>query len=174
MKILALDPAEYLVGWARGDAGEKPAIGVYRLREKDERTEDAIERFAQWLHGELSGIDLLVAEHFLPSGAMKGRTNDETREGQIGLGYAARSVAAVLKVPFRSPYPATIRKHFCGRAHAEDRASTKLMVIKQAQLLGYIPKTCFEDNMADAAALFDFSSSHWGRKASSFALSAPN
>jgi hypothetical protein len=179
LRILALDPAEYRVGWALGEAGNKPAVGVYKLRDKDERTEEAAGRFAVWLHGKLAlqpaGVDadLIVVEHFLPSGALKGRTTDATREGQIGLAYAARGVAAILGVPFRSPMPSTVRKHFIGCASMGDRDSTKAAVVKRAQLLGYIPKDCFEDNIADAVALWDFSSSHFGRKAASFALLPP-
>jgi hypothetical protein len=189
VRILALDPAEYRVGWARGESGTKPVISVYKLRNKDERTEDAIDRFAVWLYDQLieHQIELLAAEHFLPSGAKTGSTTDLTKEGLIGLNYAARSVAAVAKVHFRSPMPQTIRKHFCGRAFANaprrigdplrtsqqqkaDRDATKAMVVRQAQLLGYIPKDCEEDNMADAAALFDFASSHFASKAAAFQL----
>jgi hypothetical protein len=52
-----------------------------------------IERFARWLHGRLTreGIELLTVEHFLPQGA-KVRVTDASREGQLGLGYAARPV----------------------------------------------------------------------------------
>lgn len=117
----------------------------------------------------LEGVDLLTVEHFLPSGALKGYTTADTREGQIGLNYAARATAAVRKVPFRSPLPQTIRKHFCGRAY-DPQGNTKMMVIRNAQVLGYIPRDCVDDNMADAAALFDFSSSYWGGKAAMFAL----
>lgn len=173
MIIMALDPAEYRLGWALGEAGHKPTVAVYKLRSKEERTEDAIERFAVWLLGKLkaNGVGLLTVEHFLPSGALRGFTSADTREGQIGLGYAARAVAAVCEVPFRSPPPQTIRKHFCGRAYAPD-GNTKAMVVRNAQVLGYIARDDFDDNKADAAALFDFSSSHYAGRAASFALTA--
>lgn len=169
MIILALDPAEYKLGWALGRAGTKPVVGVYKLRDKrDERTEDAVEHFAKWLHTDVL-FDLLAMEHFLPSGALKGRTTDATREGAIGLNYAARAVCAVKGIHFRSPMPNEIRKHFCGRAF-DPGGDTKGMVIRQAQLLGYIPRDCFEDNIADACALYDFASSHFASRAASFAL----
>jgi hypothetical protein len=170
VRILALDPAEYKLGWALGDAGAKPKVGVLKLRDKDERTEDAIGRFALWLHGQLSVVDLLAVEHFLPSGALKGETTADTREGQIGLAYAARAVAAIQGVTFRSPYVNQIRKHFIGRASMGDSAATKRAVIKQAQLLGYIPRDCFSSDQADACALYDFASSHFASKASAFQL----
>jgi hypothetical protein len=178
VRILALDPAEYKVGFARGESGSKPAVSVYKLRNKGERTEDAVARFAVWLHEQLKTheIELLTVEHFLPAGALKGSTTADTLEGQVGLGYAARAVAAVCKVHFRSPPPQTVRVHFCGQAFGtalpgqSSRDATKSMVIKQAKLLGYIPPNCEEDNMADAAALFDFSSSTYARKATVFRL----
>ena len=174
MKILALDPAEYKLGWALGDAGSLPKVGVLKLRDgKAERTEEAIGRFALWLHGQLSGVDLLAVEHFLPSGALKGFTSADTREGQIGLAYAARAVAAIHGVPYRSQYPNEIRKHFLGKASMGSSNETKRAVIKRCQLLGYIPATCKDDNMADACAVYDFASSHFASKAAAFALAAP-
>lgn len=172
VRIWALDPAEYNIGHALGDSGTIPRVQTFKLRSKNsgERTEEAVERFAKWLQEGLSCVDLLTVEHFLPQGAMKGRTTDATREGQVGLAYAARAVAAICKVPFRSPYPATVRAHFIGRASMGDSASTKLAVIKRAQLLGYLSKDDFDDNKADAAALFDFASAHFARRAASFQL----
>jgi hypothetical protein len=170
VRILALDPAEYKIGFALGESGTMPRVQTYKLRVKEERTEEAVERFAKWLQECLACVDLLAVEHFLPSGALKGRTTDETREGAIGLNYAARATASICKVPFRSPYPNTIRKHFIGCASMGDSASTKAAVIRRAQLLGYLSKDCFDDNMADAAALFDFSSSHFANRAAAFQL----
>ena len=43
-------------------------------------------------------------------------------------------------------------------------------MVKLAQMLGYIPKDCFDDNIADACALFDFASSHFASKAAAFTL----
>lgn len=172
MIILALDPAEYKIGWALGQSGALPKVGLLKLREKDERTEDAVERFAKWLNERLfeDGVMLLAVEHFLPHGAKLGKTTDVTKEGLIGLAYAARAVAAVNGVAFRSPYPATIRKHFIGQATMGGRDETKRAVIKQAQLLGYIDRACLDDNMADACALYDFASSHFASRAASFQL----
>jgi hypothetical protein len=170
MRILSLDLAEYKVGWALGESGTIPRVQTYKLRVKDERTEEAVERFAKWLQECLVCVDLLAVEHYLPSGAMKGHTTADTRDGAIMLNAAARAVASICNVPFRSPYPATIRKHFIGRASMGDSASTKAAVIRQAQLLGYLSKDCFDDNMADAAALFDFASSHFANKAAAFQL----
>lgn len=174
MRILALDQAEYVVGFAIGDAGALPRVETYRLRAKDERTEDAIARYAVWLRDMIAEheVKLCCVEHFVPLGAMKGRTNAASHEGQIGLGYAARAVAAVAGVHFRSPHLNTIRSHFCGAISGGSRALTKEMVIKRARMLGYIPRDCKDDNMADAAALFDFSSNYFARKAPAFILTA--
>lgn len=170
MRILALDPAEYRLGWALGDAGSLPEAGVLKLRDRDERTEEAIGRFAMWLHGQLSGVDLLAVEHFLPSGALKGATSADTREGAVGLAYAARAIAAIHSVPYRSPYVNQIRAHFIQRVSMGSSSETKRAVVKMAQLLGYIPKDCHDDNIADACALYDFASSHFASRAAAFQL----
>lgn len=172
MRILALDPAEYKLGWALGDAGAKPGVGLLKLRGSKERTEEAIGQFAVWLHNQLIGVDLLVVEHYLPSGALAGATTAATREGAVGLAYAARAVAAVQCVPYRSPYVNQIRAHFLGKASFGSRDETKRAVIKQCQLLGYIGKDCDDDDIADACALFDFASSHFASKAAAFQLTA--
>ena len=49
-------------------------------------------------------------------------------------------------------------------------AETKRAVVKMARLLGYIPKDCDDDDMADACAVFDFASSHFASKAAVFQL----
>jgi hypothetical protein len=172
MIILALDPAEYRIGWALGESGTLPKVGLYKLRAKDERTEEAVERFANWLMELImrEQVGLVTVEQFLPSGALKGRTTDATREGAIGLNYAARAVTAICGRPFRSIAPATIRVHFIGKASMGGRDETKRAVIKQAQLLGYLAKDCMDPDMADAAALWDFSTSHFARRASAFQL----
>jgi Holliday junction resolvasome RuvABC endonuclease subunit len=170
--ILALDPAEYKIGWAVGESGALPKVGLFKLRTKDERTEDAIERFAKWLEDMLAehAVQLLTVEQYLPSGALKGHTTSDTRDGAIMLNAAARTVAALTGVPFRSIPPATIRVHFIGKASMGDRTATKAAVIRQAKLLGYVDRNCTEDNICDACALFDFASSHFANRATAFQL----
>jgi hypothetical protein len=47
------------------------------------------------------------------------------------------------------------------------------MVIQRARLLGYIDPDSEDDDAADAAAIFDFASSHFAGKAAGFALREP-
>jgi hypothetical protein len=208
MRILALDLAERRIGWAKGDAGSLPKVGVFELRGADERLEEALPRLGLWLvrHGEAGGfgigagglkpqlipmlvdVDLVLIEDYVPLGAMAGRTTAFTQEGAIMLNACVRTACGVfgMGVPVRAPNIFTVRKHFCGRATATpkrrlggvrtskerdgDRKATKAMVIKQAHLLGYIPRDCHDDDMADACALYDFGSSYWARKSARFAL----
>lgn len=107
-------------------------------------------------------------------------------EGAIGMAYGVRSIAACYDIPVRAPYPASIRKHFCGQVTAsqkrgrprtdreasEDRAATKAMVIARARQLGYLPRDCFDDDRADVAAIFDYASHLWGRKNTNFEMFA--
>jgi hypothetical protein len=204
---LALDLAERRVGWAKGDAGSLPKVGVFELREDGERLEEALPRLGLWLvrDGEAIGIgigpggimerpvpmlvdvDLVLIEDYVPLGAMAGRTTAFTQEGAIMLNACVRTACGVfgMGVPVRAPNLLTVRKHFCGRATATkrriggvrtskeqsgDRRANKEMVIKQAHLLGYIPRDCHDDDMADACALYDFGSSYWARKSAGFEL----
>jgi hypothetical protein len=179
MKILSLDVAEFRTGWAAGESGSKPVYGSAKIRQKGERTEEAVARFAEWLDTMINDHRprLVFAEDYLPAGAMKGFTTSDVRDGAILLAGAMRATCALQgDVEVRTIAPATIRKHFCGRAYGEpigkesSRDATKRMVVERAQMLGYIPKDCFDHDVADAIAGFDFASSHYARAAGAFAL----
>jgi hypothetical protein len=180
--LLALDLAEHKTGWLFWPVGEIGQPQVLRLRTKDGTTEEAAAKLACWLRDLFDQREpwLVCMEHFLPAGAAAGRTMDTVREGQIAMAYVVRAISAAYSVPVRSPYPATVRRHFCGQSSAapkrprgykrsdkeaaQDRQETKAMVIKRAQLLGYIPKDCQDDNLADAASLHSFGSAYFGGK----------
>jgi len=179
MNILALDLAESWVGWCKGPCGTTPPARSYRIKNKGEPTEAAIERLGRSLHNLLSAerFDLICAEGLLPAGASKGRFS---RDGQVVLHAVVRTVALIHGVSYRAPDMRTIRKHFCGRISAApvrprgykrtpkeieaDREATKLMIIERARLLGYIAKDCEDDNAADAAAAWDFACAHWSQE----------
>lgn len=187
-----MDLATRKTGWIYGKVGTIPRPGLLILSKKGDRPEEAAAKLACWLRDHFEKFpvpDLVTMEHFLPAGAAFGRTTSVTREGQVGLSYVVRAVAACYGVPVRSPYPNQVRAHFVGCTSAapnrgrgykrtgadvdEDRAAMKALVIKRAQLLGYLPKDCHEDNMGDAAALFDWAASTFGRTSNNFALSSP-
>jgi hypothetical protein len=174
VRILALDIAEYRIGWARGYSGELPKVGAELMRRKDESTGEALERFTRWAYEMVVSpprLDLVVAENYIPHGAMaKLRSSPDARDGAILFNGALRAVCALENVPVRCPDVNTVRVHFCGQRSAGDRDSTKRMVVTRAQMLGYLSRDCDDDDMADAAALFDFASSHFGRAAPRFAL----
>jgi hypothetical protein len=199
MRILALDLAERRVGWAKGDAGSLPKVGVLELRGENERLEEALPRLGLWLvrHGEAGGIgigagglkpqlipmlvdvDLVLIEDYVPLGAMAGRTTGPTQEGAVMLNACVRTACGVfgMGVPVRAPNIFTVRKHFCGRATATPkrrlggvRTSQERDGDRKARLLGYIPRDCHDDDMADACALYDFGSSYWARKSARFEL----
>jgi hypothetical protein len=185
VQILALDLGA-VTGWLLAPAGSTRPPQLLKL--KGGRVEDRAVSLACWLHDLLSksAIDLVALEHFLPPGALKGFSSASTTEAMIGYAYVVRAIAGANGVPVRSPYPATIRKHFLGSARtsagrakgvartAADikaaRSAVKAATIKRAQLLGYIPRDCTEENLADVSALFDFASSYWGRSTASFVL----
>jgi hypothetical protein len=198
--ILALDLSESRVGFCFGEAGTVPKPASFRLKHGKMTTGEAVAEFARWLSQYLTGddpsvllsqtrsqIDLVVCEGILPSGAAAGRTTHFVRDGQTMLQGAARAICAVHKVEIRCPPLPTMRKHFCGRAWAprpkrseghqrtsqeaaQDRQATKDMVIQRARERGYIAPDCVDDDAADAAAIFDFASSHFAGVAAGFML----
>ena len=186
--ILALDCAEKRTGFALGRAGEKPRPQIVQLRDKGDQIEVAAATLARFMRRVLARdtVDLICLEHYLPGGAASGRTTFNTIEGQVALHFTVRALATCYGVRVESPYPMTVRKHFCGtisgaerrprgykrtpKEAAEDREKTKIMVLRRAQLLGYIPRDCYDDDLADAAAIFDYASSTYGRAAPAFVL----
>jgi hypothetical protein len=81
----------------------------------------------------------------------------------IGCHFVARAELMARQVRHEIVAPATVRKHFCGAAHAGERADTKRMVIQRARVLGYIPRDCSDDNRADACAMWDWAAETFGR-----------
>ena len=171
MKILALDIGEHRTGYVLGEAGKTSPAKLLLLRKTGERTEDAAAALAKFIRNvcEDDRPDLIVMEHYLRAAAARAMSGGSAHDAQVGLHFAVRAVAACYGVRVETMEAASVRKHFCGRASANprrargekrsaaernaDRAATKAMVVKQAQLLGYLAPTCFEDNLADAAAL---------------------
>ncbi len=171
MDILSLDLAR-MTGFARGKPGDKPIYGTVELRKRGEPNGLAPGALGRWLRDhvrERGKPDLLICEHWMSPKAQK---STSIIEDSLRLNGAVHAVAGVYGIEVVEPYPATVRAMVCGKANAGDRDSTKRLVIDSLILRGLVPKEFRDEDAADAIAGLVYAHAVFGRRDSSFALTA--
>lgn len=179
MKIIALDPAARC-GWAAGEAGAFPSIGVWALRKKHQTSEDAARNLACYLRDLIivENPDLIAVEDFLNPEA---QPSADAAIMALRLHGAIDALAGVYGIAVRRTAPAQIRKHFCGQStavparkrgqaalsakqKAENRLKTKQMVFYRAMNIGYFERGApFDADKGDVAAVFDHAAATFAR-----------
>lgn len=168
MLIFALDLGQRC-GFAASTVGDSPRSGAVRLKKPGEHRAVALGNLVAWLNEEWSRErpTLVVKEAPLPLQAYRDRGNSEAAVLMAyGLHGVVEAMAARFGLRLEQAHPATIRKHFIGKGRMGARKDTKAAVVQRAQLLGFMPKDCFDDDRADAIALYDWAAAtHGGRAA---------
>jgi len=171
MKFIALDLGAR-TGFAYGEAGSMPSrSGAVNLRKRGQDIEIAVRNLGCFLRDfyATDPFEFIVAEHFLNPIASK---SADATIGQLRMHGCIDCFAGCYGLDVRRPNPASVRKHFIGAASAntrstgpstskkkrEMRAKTKDMVVGRARLLGYMDKDKYDDDLADACAIYDFAS----------------
>jgi len=163
--IFALDLATR-TGFAVGTAGSMPRSGAMILKAKGDDQSVAFGNLIAWLNSEWSKErpDLVVFEAPLHLGGFQMTGNSEA---SVMNAYGMRAVTMGLcnrfGLPFEKVYAQTVRKHFLGRANAGNRKDTKAAVVLRAQLLGYIPRICMDEDRSDACAIWDYAAAKFGK-----------
>lgn len=194
MRVLALDISTttgWALG--ESQAEEKPRIDVERIREKGMKDEngdpakmmDQVEAAADHMGPfirnvcmmEWSRPDLIAYEAWIPPFE---RETDEPSFGQrkrtpiqrnmnsiltpfFAVG-ALRGVARCYGIPLVRVANKTWVKHFTGQASHGSRAANKAEALKWAIRLGYLPAGCRDTDMGDAAGIWDYAASKYGRR----------
>lgn len=165
--ILALDLG-VRTGWCEGEPGRATASMTYLLKRAGDPMPVAFANLAAIVGNRLRAGDvtLVVKEEPFHLGAFAARTGSEAAV-RAAYGYHAICEAMCCRhgVPCISVAPATVRKHFIGRGNAGDRKATKASVVARAKQLGYLPSGSFDDDRADACAVFDWASATHFRRA---------
>lgn len=164
--IFALDIAIH-TGFAVGSAGALPRSGVVTLKKRGETRDVAFYNMRKFLENEWKAArpTLVVKEAPFMLGAFGRRSNSqETVMLAYGLHAQAESMAYEYGIRCEQAPAQTIRKHFIGRANMGSREETKLAVVKRCHLLGLMPKDRFDDNRADACAVWDWACAKYVRK----------
>jgi hypothetical protein len=177
------------MGFAVGGANERPYSGSVRLRRTIEDKETAAGNLACFLVTHIFPMgmpDMVVAEHYMNPEASK---SADATISQILCHGALYGLLKLHSIPWRQPYPSSVRKHFCGRSTAlrpppggwktdkekrESSMATKQMVRARCIQLGYVKPECIDFDRCDAVAGWDFGVSTYARKApQAFALYEP-
>lgn len=158
---MALDIATNC-GIAIGDSSGKPESFSVRLKRRGQGPEIAAFNMLAFLRDTflVAKPDVVCIEEFL------NRTEKRSFDSvilQLKCHGAAEAACGAFGVLVKTANVSTIRKHFCGRANAGDRASTKRMVLDRAKILGYLPKDCEDDNRADAIAVWEYACAKYAR-----------
>jgi len=179
MRIFTLDLATS-TGWALGLSDEKPRVEARRMKRPGEDPEIAADNVASFVRDVCffakDRPDLIVYEAPMPNFNSNDGREREIRRSQESIIMpplmvgAVRGIAKCYGIHCVKAWPATMRKHFLGRANFGSREETKRQMILRARLLGYIPENCRDDNMADAAGLFDWAAAKFAGRASEFHL----
>lgn len=169
MRILGLDLAVN-TGWALGEPGSKPRFDVKRLKTKHDDVEVAAENLGRFIRDVCfmasERPDLIVYEAPISPFAQHNDERQRSIESIVmppELVGAVRGVAACYGIRCEGVHASTIRKHFIGRANMGEREATKRAVIQRCHLLGYMPSTCKDDNIADSLATWDYGCAVYGR-----------
>lgn len=172
--ILAIDGAT-VSGWALGAPGSTPRVGAERLKKPSEDTWLVADGAAKFLRDicfiESTRPDLVAIEALIPN-----FNSNDARERNIQRSAASmlvppliigavRGVAACYGITVVHVYPATWRKHYLGRSNFGSRDETKRQTLARGHLLGYLPPGCKDDNIADAAGVWDWAAAVHGRSA---------
>jgi hypothetical protein len=170
--IIALDLA-VRTGVAIGDAGEAPTASVVTLKRPNESAAVAYANLLAWLDRAIREHrpDLVFAEAALPLQAYRRLGSAEkTVVMHAGLHAIVAAICGRYGVRHEERADSTIRKHFLSIGRLGDRASTKAAVVARCHLLELLPRSCCNDNMADAIAAYDFASAHLMRRPLRLAL----
>jgi hypothetical protein len=160
--ILALDLGIQM-GWCQGPSNS----GSVRLRAPGAPEGVAEGNLIAWLHGHLylHSPEVVVKESPLSlQGFANTHNSQEIVERTYGLHRIVLGMCNRFGIRCESVHPSTYRKHFIGRANCGARQDTKAAVIERCHLLKYLPRGCIDEDRADACAIWDWATAHFGRR----------
>lgn len=160
--IIALDLG-IRTGVAIGAPGEPPRVTAVTFKRPSQERDVAFGNLVAWLDqaAREHRPALVFKEAMLPLQAFAKLGNAEaTVRLQAGLHAIVEAVCCRHNVAWDERADSTIRKHFLGRGRLGDRRSTKDAVIARCHALGLLPRTCRDDNCADAVAAHDWAAAH--------------
>ena len=172
MNFMTLDIGSKTTGFAYGEAGCMPQrSGSVKMRAYNDGVDVAVKNIGKFLRDTFVFFkpERLIVEDYL----MKmDHTNAQTIVALVEMHGAVTCVAGLYGVQVKRIAGNTVKKHFIGAVSAaprqkggttpkqrrEARQATKLAMVKRAQLLGYVSADRYDEDLADACAIYDWAS----------------
>jgi Holliday junction resolvasome RuvABC endonuclease subunit len=163
--VLGIDAATR-TGFAIGESGGKPRTGAVRLKKPSDPLQVAWCNAGFFLRDlfVLDRPDLLALEAPLPAAAQRSSAASELQWGVVAV---ITFMAAAYGIRIEYVNAQTVSRHFTGKARwtaAEGgRKAKKEAAVQRAQLLGYVSKQSFDEDVADAIAVWDYACAMWAK-----------
>jgi len=174
VKILALDLATN-AGFALGDSNGKPTSWSKRLKSPEDEPERAFKKLGIELRDvfALETPDIVVVEAPMSMGGMvkldeesdrgfKFTSNPNTIYMLTGLVGVVFGICGPYGIMARKANVQKVRKDFLGVSRPKD---PKRVVLDRCHQLGWLERSCRDDNRADALALWSWACGEFGRSA---------
>lgn len=154
-QIYALDLGQS-AGFCKGPPGRPPVSGGIRLYRPNEGIGRGFGNLIAFLNEEWAAEcpELVVAARpfSLQAASAVGNSPDAVYSS-YGFRAIVRGMADRFGIRYHEIHEATARKIFTGRGRAGSRAETKQMVLDRCHLLQFFPRSCRDDNRADAVCI---------------------
>lgn len=154
-QIYALDLGQS-AGFCKGPPGRPPVSGGIRLYRPNEGIGRGFGNLIAFLNEEWTAErpELVVAARpfSLQAASAVGNSPDAVYSS-YGFRAIVRGMADRFGIRYHEIHEATARKIFTGRGRAGSRAETKQMVLDRCHLLQFFPRSCRDDNRADAVCI---------------------
>jgi hypothetical protein len=144
-------------GFAHGIPGSFPVVRAVTLKKKDDPLDVAFGNLRIWLDaklGEVRPVAVFIEAQLPPGGSKRLKSSHANYTVTSQFHGVVRAGCFTFGIPCHPVAAATYRKAFTGRGRAGTREDTKLMMLEEAWRGGFLPRTCKDDNMADAAGLW--------------------
>jgi Holliday junction resolvasome RuvABC endonuclease subunit len=155
------------MGVAWGVAGAPPQSCTVVLKKPSEPRPVAFSNLLAWLSETWTRQRpaLVITEAPFSLEAFAVHSNAETTvRFTLGLHAIVEACCVRFGLPHEEVYVSTVRKHLLGKAKLGSREATKRAVVSRVQLLGLLPRDCFDADRADALAVWDWAGAHLARK----------
>jgi Holliday junction resolvasome RuvABC endonuclease subunit len=152
--VLALDLG-IRCGFCLGHSGEPTESGTWLLKRPKEAPAVAFGNLLEALASQFVRCkpDLVVKEAPLNLVAMKSPLDVAMAYGMSAIVYA---ICRRFGVRCEDVADSTVRKHFTGKGRWGDRALTKRRVLERCWQLAYFPRDVYDEDRADACAVYDW------------------
>jgi hypothetical protein len=161
MIVLALDIG-VRCGFCLGRPGEPTESGTWLLKRPKDPQSVAFGNLMEAIASRFLNCkpDLIVKEAPMNLAGMSAKISaSDTVFVTFGLHAIVMAVCQRFGVRCEDVADSTVRKHFTGKGRWGDRALTKRRVLERCWQLAYFPRDVYDEDRADACAVFDWACS---------------